>query len=1597
MFESYEVGTRCWVSSKTAGWSSATVKAKRVVDGAGACELDLDVEGDNGEIAELSNFKVTEDPSPNAPLRNPPALEATSDLVTLSYLNEPSVLHAIRQRYFQLNIYTFSGIVLIATNPFDRVDNLYTHEIVQMYSGRQRGELEPHLFSIAEDAFRCMQRDNKDQTIVVSGESGAGKTMSAKYIMRYFATVEDPRKRRQSGRHLDSSKGDDSYLSLAPSGENYEGLSKVEREILATNPIMEAFGNAKTTRNDNSSRFGKYLEIRFDDHLDISGARIRTYLLERSRIVFHPDSERNYHIFYQLLSGLPQDKLEQLGLSGGIKGFHYVNKGNPEIKGVDDAAEFKETCQALSIVGVDEQSQWRVFELLAALLHLGNIDLKATSRSVLVSSEDPALMKAAELLGVSASLLSKWLTKKQIQMRSEAIVSDMDHKAALVVRDSIAKYLYSALFDWLVNAVNGKLYDGNGNDRFIGVLDIYGFEHFQKNSFEQFCINYANEKLQQEFNQHVFKLEQEEYAAEEIDWQYIDFVDNQPCITLIESKMGILGLLDEESRLPAGTDDGLTQKLYSTLDGKENFRKPRLGQSSFIVAHYAHDVEYDTEGFLEKNRDTVPDTIIGVLNDTSNPFVSEVLQSQAKEPEASPATEVSGPPRRGGTASKRPTLGNIFKSSLIELMNTVSSTNAHYIRCIKPNDAKEAWQFDGPLVLSQLRACGVLETIRISSKGFPGRWFYSEFAARFELLLHSTQRQDKVSDARKLTLAILESFSDPTENAQKTDNAKSPYALGKEKVFLRAGMLAKLENKRTKRQNDAAISIQKVVKMRSARLQLKSSLEFIRKIQNAARSKLAREAARKALVERCTIGVQAIARTYLHKKRLKIVTGSVTGIQRAVRAKQARARAVENSRHDAAVAIQSLIRGRQAHMAHIRSLHALKIVQSMVRRKEAQRELQRLREDQHSVKHYEENQLLMENKVVELQNALSSKREDHKALLAQIQSTELARASLEQELAGTRSVHENESKAAVDKHRALSSEIERHKTDASELRAELETRTKEIEQLRDTLAEQEQLVQKLTIEIAELRKRNTELEEQIHLAQTAQIGTGSLVSYQNRQQYTADLANNQVYGSANGSRQVQSQPTASSPALNMDEMTEEQARINGIIESMLQQEGSGVREELITEVIRTVELPPFKTKEQLPDREVLFPANITNLLVSEMWRFGLIQESEALISMVLAVIGETMAKCQGEQLYQAGPFWLTNVHEMYSFMTLAETNILHSDQLQNQMAPEELNQYAQLTQLAKEDMSTSMFNIYYIYMRGLKKMLDKMVIPAVVEDQNIPGFRIPTPTSRFLPSIFSQSSTNSIKMDDLILLLTNVLGALEAYNLEDYYIRQPLIELMTFIGAKSFNDVIMRRNFLTWRRGVQMNYNITRIVEWCKSHHLDEIISPLEPITQATKLLQLKKNWNEDKSVDVIYDICWALNPTQIQRFISNYQSTDYEVPLSARVHQLITSRVKESKGTSTELLIPVRQVDDSGPFEICAPRLLEKLEPYIPQILRVPRLREITELTTTSSRLQDAQTEQEQHDQEQEEFRHEPESAEARSDSQDLNPFDEPNVNKAT
>ncbi|KAG5463089.1 MAG: P-loop containing nucleoside triphosphate hydrolase protein, partial [Olpidium bornovanus] len=581
-------GTRCWFRDQVEGWIGGVLTERQIDPGSQVAKLTFKNEDGNTHVVVVP---FGNDDAANCalpPLRNPPMLEGTDDLTNLSYLHEPAGTGRPPQ-----NIYTYSGIVLIALNPFERVA-LYSHDVVQAYSGKKRGDLEPHLFAIAEDAYRCMITEGKNQTIIVSGESGAGKTVSAKYIMRYFATADEEggadagypgagdvrRRRGKKPKKVISKKS--SNLSLPEStainaqlqgsgGANGEsGISETEEQILATNPIMEAFGNAKTTRNDNSSRFGKYIEIQFDEEQTIVGAKIRTYLLERSRLVLQPQTERNYHIFYQLVAGAPPSEKKELGLGSTFEDFHSLKQGSQGyIRGVDDAAEFEITQRALSTIGISVQLQWQIFRVLAALLHIGNVQVSGSDRTdASISETDESCNHAARLLGISGSEFRRWIVKKQIITRTEKIVTALKAPDAAVVRDAVTKYIYSNVFDWLVKIVNSSLSladEGQKVSTFIGVLDIYGFEHFQKNSFEQFCINYANEKLQQEVNEaicgstpsddnsddvgkfaeHVFKLEQELYMKEQIKWTFIDFSDNTPTIEMLEGRLGILALLDE--------------------------------------------------------------------------------------------------------------------------------------------------------------------------------------------------------------------------------------------------------------------------------------------------------------------------------------------------------------------------------------------------------------------------------------------------------------------------------------------------------------------------------------------------------------------------------------------------------------------------------------------------------------------------------------------------------------------------------------------------------------------------------------------------------------------------------------------------------------------------------------------------------------------------------------------------------------------------------------------------------------------------------------------------------------------------------------------
>ncbi|KAK5016021.1 Myosin type-2 heavy chain 1, partial [Cryomyces antarcticus] len=970
MAHSFEVGTKAWQPDPTEGWIASEVEQK-IVDGD---QVKLVFRLENGEsktitttIAALQDDNNTTLP----PLMNPAMLEASDDLTNLSHLNEPAVLQAIKLRYSQKEIYTYSGIVLIATNPFARVDSLYVPGMVQVYAGKQRASQAPHLFAIAEEAFTDMLRDNRNQTIVVSGESGAGKTVSAKYIMRYFATRESP---DQPG---------------SRSNGRADTMSETEERILATNPIMEAFGNAKTTRNDNSSRFGKYIEIMFNKKTDIIGAKIRTYLLERSRLVFQPLKERNYHIFYQLVAGATDAERVELGLLP-VEHFDYLNQGGaPVIDGVDDKVDFDATRDSLSRIGVNTDQQSQIFRILAALLHIGNIKITATRTDSQLSSSDESLARACHLLGIDANEFAKWTVKKQLITRGERITSNLTQQQAVVVRDSVAKYIYSSLFDWLVETINNGLATeevlGQVNS-FIGVLDIYGFEHFAKNSFEQFCINYANEKLQQEFNQHVFKLEQEEYLREQIDWTFIDFSDNQPCIDLIEGKLGVLALLDEESRLPMGSDESFVTKLHHNFAGDKQkfYRKPRFGKSAFTVCHYAIDVTYESDGFIEKNRDTVPDEHMEVLRASSNSFLADVLDAAftVRERDAAAANvkagTVAAPGRRPGVAAARkPTLGGIFKSSLVQLMSTINSTDVHYIRCIKPNEGKEAWKFEGPMVLSQLRACGVLETVRISCAGYPTRWTYEEFALRYYMLVPSTSW---TSEIQEMAHAILSKALGSSERG-----GMDKYQLGLTKTFFRAGMLAFLENLRTSRLSEAATMIQKNLRAKYHRRRYLEARESILLFQSLTRGHLARLQVEEVRRVKAATTIQCLWRGQRERKTFNRIRNDLIAFEAVAKGYLRRKQIMDTRLGNAARLIQRNWRTRRQLREWRQYRKKVVLVQNLWRGRAARRSYKTLREEARDLKQISYK---LENKVVELTQSLGTMRNENRHLKGQVENYE---------------------------------------------------------------------------------------------------------------------------------------------------------------------------------------------------------------------------------------------------------------------------------------------------------------------------------------------------------------------------------------------------------------------------------------------------------------------------------------------------------------------------------------------------------------------------------------------------------------------------------
>merc|ERR1719264_135069 len=718
---------------------------------------------------------------------NPPKYDKQEDMADLTCLNEASVLHNVKERYFSGLIYTYSGLFCVVVNPYKRLP-IYTEKIIEIYKGKKRHEVPPHVFAITDIAYRSMLQDREDQSILCTGESGAGKTENTKKVIQYLAYVAAS-KPRSSSAHTPSTTGSEGIT-----------FGELEQQLLKANPILEAFGNAKTVKNDNSSRFGKFIRINFDTSGYIAGANIETYLLEKARCIRQADEERSFHVFYQLLAGTSQEQKKKYILEP-AKNYTFLSQNDMTVGAFDDAEEFDATMQALRIMGVAEEDLDSIWKVVSGVMLFGNMEFKQESRNSdqAVLADDTVAQKVAHLFGINVNDLTKAFLKPRIKVGRDYVVKAQTKEQVEFAVEAISKAMYERLFKWIVTRINRSLdRTKRQGASFIGILDIAGFEIFDVNSFEQLCINYTNEKLQQLFNHTMFILEQEEYQREGIEWKFIDFgLDLQPTINLIEKPMGIMALVDEECWFPKATDKSFVEKMVTCHAQHPKFVKGDFkATADFSVLHYAGQVNYSAAQWLMKNMDPLNENIVQYLQASQDPFVCHIW----KDAEIVGMAQQAMTDTQFGRVTKRGmfrTVSQLYKEQLGKLMLTLRNTNPNFVRCIIPNHDKKAGKINAGLVLDQLRCNGVLEGIRICRQGFPNRIPFQEFRQRYELLTPNVIPKGFM-DGKKACEKMIEALElDP-----------GLFRIGQSKIFFRAGVLAHLEEERDLRITDLVVKFQ---------------------------------------------------------------------------------------------------------------------------------------------------------------------------------------------------------------------------------------------------------------------------------------------------------------------------------------------------------------------------------------------------------------------------------------------------------------------------------------------------------------------------------------------------------------------------------------------------------------------------------------------------------------------------------------------------------------------------------------------------------------------------------------------------------------------
>ncbi|CAM8910154.1 unnamed protein product [Rhodiola kirilowii] len=1434
-------GAKVWVEDKELAWVPAEV---------------VDSGGKQVQVVTRSGKKAFAAADKLHP-RDPDAEDhgGVDDMTKLTYLNEPGVLYNLERRYALNDIYTYTGSILIAVNPFTKLPHLYNVHMMDMYNGAQFGDLSPHVFAVADAAYRAMVDDGKSQSILVSGESGAGKTETTKLIMQYLTYV--------GGR--------------AASEER-----TVEQQVLESNPLLEAFGNAKTVRNDNSSRFGKFVEIQFDASGRISGAAIRTYLLERSRVVQITNPERNYHCFYHLCaSGRDAEKYKL----GHPSHFHYLNQSKTyELDGMSNAEEYLKTRRAMDIVGISHDDQEAIFRTLAGILHLGNVEFspgKEHDSSVIKDQNSNFhLQMAATFFMCDVNLLLSTLCTRTIHTREGAIVKALDCNAAVANRDTLAKTVYARLFDLLVQKINTSVGQDSTSEVQIGVLDIYGFECFKNNSFEQFCINFANEKLQQHFNEHVFKMEQEEYSREEIDWSYIEFIDNQDVLDLIEKKpIGIIALLDEACMFPKSTHATFSMKLFQNLQDHPRLDKAKFSETDFILSHYAGKVAYQTNSFLDKNRDYVVLEHCNLLASSKCSLVSSLFPPLPEESTRS--------------SYKFNSVASRFKQQLQALMETLNLTAPHYIRCVKPNSLNRPQKFENQSIMHQLRCGGVLEAVRISLAGYPTRRTYSEFVDRFGLL--APEFIDGSYDEKDITEKILYKL-----NLQN-------FQLGKNKVFLRAGQVGVLDFRRTEVLDSAAKRIQGRYRTFIGRREFISIRGAAITLQTYCKGCLARRIFRVKQEEEAAIQMQTFIRSWISRRAYTQLYSAAVLIQSSIRGFSCRQTFLQRKRQRAAILIQSHWRMWRVHTVFMSRQASIIAIQCLWRRKLAKRELSRLKREANEAgalrlaKSKLEKQLEDFTWRLHLEKRLRISNEEAKAL--EISQLQKCVESLNLELDAAKLATVNE----CQKNAILQSQLDESQTEKSYLERELSAMDelrKENAALKESMESFENKSYTLELELAKSKKDGDDTSKKLHEVQEKYSELE-----QNLQRLKEKLKGLEEENHVLRQKAFSASPKGSHPGFakayldnNYGALVVQQNERKPLFETPtpskripLSHGLSESRRKLTIE--RNQENYDFLLrciKENLGFKDGKpVSACIIYKCLSHWHAFE--SERTSIFDYVMDGINEALKAGDGNIVL---PYWLSNASALLCLIqknsksngflnTGAQrsggTPGLSGRVIQGLKSPfkyisgdDGISREARYpAMLFKQQLTASVEKIYGLIRDNLKKEISPLLNSCI---QAPKSSRQGGKHSKSTEVVTMQSSAASSQWDGIVHFLDSLMSRLRSNHVPSFFIRKLITQVFSFINISLFNGLLLRRECCTFSNGEYMRSGLAELEKWIANateEYAGTSWHELNNIRQAVGFLVIHQK--RKKSLQEIrQDLCPMLTVRQIYRICTMYWDDKY-------------------------------------------------------------------------------------------------------------------------